>query len=92
MKCPYCSSEFELTWKRYFSAFTGKHKCPNCNQIGKLKYKSILKRFLYLFVLVLVVVVLHFFVDRVLELSYGPVIGFLLSLAFLFPLDKLHDQ
>ena len=38
MKCPYCSHSFPLTWRRYWTSFTGKHKCPNCGQRSQLEF------------------------------------------------------
>lgn len=36
LKCPYCGCAIALTWKRYFSAPTGVHTCPECQQKSKL--------------------------------------------------------
>lgn len=30
MKCPKCSAEFPLTWRRYFTAPLGRFPCPVC--------------------------------------------------------------
>ncbi len=35
--CPFCEHAFELTWKRYWKTPTGKHRCPLCHKLSKLK-------------------------------------------------------
>lgn len=39
MKCPECSTEFALTWRRYFTAPAGKFSCPACGITLKGKHR-----------------------------------------------------
>jgi hypothetical protein len=32
MKCPACSADFPLTWRRYFTAPLGRFPCPSCQK------------------------------------------------------------
>lgn len=32
MKCPACSAEFRLTWRRYLTAPSGHFPCPGCQR------------------------------------------------------------
>src|SRR5436190_13277128 len=37
MTCPHCNHSFPLTCPRYLRAPFGKHKCPSCSAISKLR-------------------------------------------------------
>jgi hypothetical protein len=41
MQCPYCKYEFPLTWKRYWSAWTWKHTCPECKRKSQLNFPAL---------------------------------------------------
>ena len=41
MRCPYCQHEFALTWKRYWSAWTWKHTCPQCRRKSQLDFPAL---------------------------------------------------
>lgn len=53
MNCPNCNEEVELTTKRYFKSFLGKHICPNCSTVFSLKHTKIY--FLWIFVSIIFV-------------------------------------
>ncbi|MES2818781.1 MAG: hypothetical protein V4812_07360 [Pseudomonadota bacterium] len=36
MQCPSCNTQFELTWRRYLQAPTGRHRCPACKATFRL--------------------------------------------------------
>jgi hypothetical protein len=36
MKCPYCDTNFPLTWGRYWRAPMGRHLCPVCRKTSRL--------------------------------------------------------
>ena len=36
MQCPRCNTPFELTWRRYLQAPTGRHHCPTCKASFRL--------------------------------------------------------
>src|SRR5688500_8765513 len=37
LTCPNCGHKLELTWGRYWRSPTGKHRCPACRQVSKVK-------------------------------------------------------
>lgn len=41
--CPNCGGSFPLTWRRYFGAPSGRHRCPHCQ--AKLRLRRTVKYF-----------------------------------------------
>ena len=41
MQCPHCQHEFRLTWKRYWTAWTWKHTCPECKRTSQLNFPAV---------------------------------------------------
>jgi hypothetical protein len=37
MTCPHCNHIFPLTWRRYLASPTGKHRCPACGALSRLR-------------------------------------------------------
>ena len=74
MNCPNCNKEVELTTKRYFGSLFGKHICPKCSTIFKLKRTK--RYFLWIFLSIVFVVVSSLFIintisdKEVLDISY----------------------
>ena len=81
MTCPNCNEEVELTTKRYFSSLFGKHICPNCSIIFKLKRTKIY--FLWIFLSIIFVVFSSLFIinfvtnKEVLDITYIFYLGIL---------------
>jgi uncharacterized membrane protein YvbJ len=76
----------------YFSAFTGKHNCPNCNQISQLKHKSISRRIIYLSSIFLVGIIFILIIALVIKIEHPLIAGALVYFALLLPIDKNDDQ
>ena len=60
MNCPNCNEEVELTAKRYFGSLFGKHICPKCSTIFKLKRTK--RYFLWIFLSIVFVVFSSLFI------------------------------
>ncbi|MDZ7818526.1 MAG: hypothetical protein U5K55_07880 [Aliarcobacter sp.] len=60
MNCPKCNEKVELTTKRYFKTFLGRHTCPNCFNSFSLKYTK--KYFLWIFLSIIFVVLSSLFI------------------------------
>ena len=77
MNCPNCNEKIELTTKRYFGSLFGKHICPNCSIIFKLKRTKVY--FLWIFVSIIFVVFSSLFIinKEVLDITYMVYLGIL---------------
>ena len=40
MICPHCKTIVDLTWKRYWAAPLGRHKCPECSERFQLEFTT----------------------------------------------------
>jgi uncharacterized membrane protein len=92
MKCPHCSEEFVITWKRYFKAPFGKHTCPSCRKKSKLIYtkKYIFYSLLPTALLAAILSILFNDLSRVNGYYHLFAIGIILIIAF--PWDKYADN
>jgi hypothetical protein len=74
MNCPNCNEEVELTTKRYFGSLFGKHICPKCSTIFKLKRTK--RYFLWIFLSIIFVLfsslfIMNFITNKeVLDITY----------------------
>ncbi len=92
MKCPYCMTEFALTWQRYFKAPFGKHICPSCKKKSKLRHikKYILYSLLPLSILFGCLLFLFFHLSG--DLVYTVFLAIGISLAIGLPFDRYLDN
>ena len=92
MKCPYCTVEFPLTWKRYAKAPFGKHTCPSCKKQSRLRYttKYVLCAMLpiALFAGCLTFLFLHYSGGK----DYTVLLAIGIALAVGLPLDRYCDD
>ncbi len=89
LKCPYCSARFPLTWKRYLTTFSGRHKCPHCGRFSRLSLTAIYFLSLILTSMVAVGIGAAFFYPRSGLIGVG-VGGFCVGLILVLPLDRLY--
>ncbi len=86
MNCPNCNEKIELTTKRYFGSLFGKHICPNCSIIYKLKRTKIY--FLWIFLSIVFVVFSSLYIinfvknQEVLDIIYMLYLGILFFVYF----------
>ena len=91
MKCPHCEKGVVLTWRRYWKASLGRHICPHCEKLFRMKHS-----FKYYGTLGVLWVVLGFFPARVAlvlgatELQ-GLAVLLLFGLVFILPIDRKVD-
>jgi hypothetical protein len=91
MKCPYCNSEFPLTWRLYFNAPFGKHTCPSCKKQSKLRHKK--KYILYSLIPVAILSgsLTFLFLHNSEGKIYAVFFAIFIAMAFVIPLDRYCD-
>lgn len=92
MKCPYCSKNVVLTWKRYWSTPLGKHGCPECRKEFRLKHSLV---YYWTIFSIAIVMGLFFPVFRnyfSLDLLPAAVVYIVSCLVILIPVDRWVDD
>lgn len=91
MLCPHCKHDADLTWKRYWSAPLGRHRCPACLGQFQLEYSigQFASRFGIALPGALIAVAIHtrtqgWLIPALFYLAYSCLIG--------LPLDRVIDD
>ena len=96
MKCPHCTHEFKLTWKRYIKSLQGNHTCPDCLQVSVLKSISKLEVRIAYAVTITLIAIYTFSLKEYLKTQYSVstvmIVIMLTALPIALPLDKWHDE
>lgn len=89
MICPYCQHAFPLTWRSYFKSIFGRHVCPACAKVSRLKFKY--SHFFLLLGIGLLCAVPGAAVILFLTSDIWAVLGVIPAIIVILPLDRLLD-
>lgn len=91
MKCPYCNSEFSLTWSLYLKTTFGKHTCPSCKKLSKLRHKKKYIQYSLIPAAMLSGSLTFLFLHNSEGKIFAVFLAIIIAMAFVIPLDRYCD-